>query len=113
MPAPDSSEATLPDRVFGDTRFQVTWAVCVFTLAIGLWWVRDALLVLLVHGSAAYFQEGVRVLPGKPIRFSTGDLAPQWADLLTGFGFFFFTVFGVTALLYFILRVYDRFRSSR
>jgi hypothetical protein len=113
MPASDTSEVKLPNRVFGDTRFQVIWAVCMLALVLGFWWIRDMSLVLLVHGSAAYFHDGVRVLPGKPIRFTTGDLAPPWADLVTGFGFFFLTVFGATALLYLILLVYDRLRGSR
>jgi hypothetical protein len=52
----------------------------------------------------------LRLLPGKPIRFSTGELAPRWADVATGFGFFAVVVFGLSLVLIFGLRRYERVR---
>jgi hypothetical protein len=65
-------------------------------------------LVLWVYGSRAYFQEGIRVLPGKPIKFSTGANVPLLYDLITGFAAFFIPALGLTALLIWGLRVYGR-----
>jgi hypothetical protein len=83
-----SGGSGLTHRVFGNVWFQIFWALFLVFLLMRLWWVRDALLVYWVYGSDAYFGLGVRILPGKPIRFSTGALAPVWADMITGFGFF-------------------------
>ena len=72
------------------------------------WPLRNFALVCWVYGSRAYFRDGVRVLPGKPIRFSTGVEAPTVPDFVTGFGAFIITVLGLTLLLVFALRVYER-----
>jgi len=66
--------------------FQVFWALSSVVLIKCFWWVRDMTLVIWVLGREAYFRDGVRVLPGKPVRFSTGELAPQLPDMVTGFG---------------------------
>src|SRR5437763_13046086 len=88
----------LSNRVFADVRFQAIWALCLFVAVTRLWWLRDALLVLWIYGAEAYFDRGLRILPGKPIRFSNGQIPPVWADLITGFGFFFVVTLGLTAL---------------
>jgi hypothetical protein len=77
---------------------------------IRLWWIRDFALVCWVYGADAYYRRGIRVLPGKPIRFSTGELAPVLADMVTGFGFFFVTVLGLSLVLVLVLRTVDRSR---
>lgn len=104
--------APAAERAFRNPWFSLAWAVFLGVLVTRLWWMRDALLVWWVHGRDAYFRDGVRVLPGKPIRFSTGELAPLGPDLATGFGFFFALAFGLTAILVLGLRAYDRFRKE-
>ena len=106
-PSPSSNE-DLATRVFNSKSFGVAWVVFLAVVVTSLWWVRDAALVWLVYGQDAYFHRGVRLLPGKPIRFSTGELAPRWADMVTGFGFFAVVVFGLSLLLIVGLRLYER-----
>ncbi len=77
------------------------------------WRLRDVVLVLWVYGRDAYYRDGVRVLPGKPVRFSTGEVAPQWQDIATGAGFFFAVVLGLSVLLILGLRLYERLHTSR
>jgi hypothetical protein len=48
-----------------------------------------------------------RVLPGKPIRFSNGALAPRFTDLVIGFGIFFCDLPGLTLLLFGTLRLWQ------
>jgi hypothetical protein len=93
--------------------FQVFWALSSAILLKSFWWIRNMALVIWVLGREAYFRDGVRVLPGKPIRFSTGELAPQLPDMVTGFGYFFIVVFGWTALLSLGRRAYERNRKKR
>jgi hypothetical protein len=100
----------LASRVFENRAFQAAWAIFLFLFVFFVSWpIRNVLLVCWVYGSSAYFHHGVRVLPGKPIRFSNGDFAPQLPDMVTGFGVFFVTVLGLTLLLFFALRLYGRF----
>lgn len=68
-------------------------------------------LVWWVYGKDAYFHDGIRVMPGKPIKFSTGELVPQFPDMVTGFAFFFVVVLGLSLLVIFGLRLYERFRK--
>ena len=106
--SPDDDLAT---RALNNRWFAIAWVVFLAVVVTSLWWVRDAALVWLVYGRDAYFHRGVRLLPGKPIRFSTGELAPRWADMVTGFGFFAVVVFGLSLLLIFGLRFYVRVRG--
>jgi hypothetical protein len=100
----------LAARVFEDRRFQVSWALFLAVFVIFISWpIRNALLVCWVYGSEGYFHRGIRVLPGKPIRFSTGTLAPQLPDLVTGFGIFLITTIGLLLALFFALRLYERY----
>jgi hypothetical protein len=100
----------LASRVFENRAFTAGWIVFLFLFQIFVSWpLRNVLLVCWVYGSDAYFHRGMRVLPGKPMHFSNGDLAPQFADMVTGLGVFFVTVLGLTLLLFFALRLYERF----
>src|SRR6266567_4933145 len=96
----------LATRVFNNSWFGIIWVVFLGVLVTRLWWVRDALLVWWVYGRDAYFHGGVRVLPGKPIRFSTGELVPQFPDIVTSFSFFIVVVFGLSLLVIFGLGLY-------
>lgn len=103
----------LANRVFNNPRFQIPWAIFLFFVVIFVGWpIRNFLLVCWVYSRDAYFRHGLRVLPGKPIRFSNGILAPTVPDLVTGFGVFLATVFGLSLLLIFILRAYERANRS-
>jgi hypothetical protein len=99
----------LATRVFGDRLFQLGWLLFLAAVLVLVSWpIRNALLVCWVYGPDAYFRQGVRVLPGKPIRFTNGILAPLWLDMATGFGAFFVTTIGLSLALFFALRCYDR-----
>ena len=53
------------------------------------WPLRDVALVYWLRGRAAYQEQGVRILKGKPTRFSTGELVPDLPDIVTGASAFF------------------------
>ena len=97
------------ERLFRRTGFTIAWVafLAVFLTFVG-WPIRNFFLVCWVYGSQAYFHEGIRVMKGKPIRFSNGELAPAFPDLVTGFGVFIMTPFGLTILMIFIVRFYER-----
>ncbi len=96
------------ERLFSHSGFTIAWiAFLGLFVTFVAWPVRNFLLVCWVYGSQAYFHEGIRVMRGKPTRFSTGELAPRLADLLTAVGVFCVTVFGLTMLLVFAVRFYE------
>lgn len=104
----------LDERLLKRPTFILPWlGFLTVVLLFVSWPLRNFALVCWVYGSQAYFHDGVRVLPGKPIRFSTGVEAPILPDLVTGFGAFIITVFGLTLLLIFGLRFYERHFSRR
>jgi hypothetical protein len=106
---PTPRAADLASRVFENRIFALVWIVfLVLVLTFVGWPIRNALLVCWVYGTDGYFHQGIRVLPGKPIRFSDGSLAPQLADMVTGFGIFVATTLGLSLALFFALRFYDR-----
>ena len=100
----------LAARLFDKLYFVIPWIV--FLVAFNRfvsWPIRNFLLVCWVYGSKGYYQDGIRVVSSKPTtKFSTGALAPQFPDLVTGFGSFIITVFGLTILLVYALRFYER-----
>ena len=81
-------------------------------LIVRLWWVHDSLLVCWRYGRAAYVHQGIRVLPGKPARFSTGELVPQRMEAVVGLAWFLAITFVPSALLVFALRGYARLRRT-
>ena len=97
-----------PDAVhtlFNNFFFQIGWiGFLVIVLKFVAWPVRDRLLVTWVYGKQAYVG-GIRVISAKPTIFSNGEGAPTFPDLVTGFGAFFVTFFGLTFLLIFILKL--------
>ena len=99
--------------MFSKTWFGLIWVTSLAIILTKFWWIRDAVLVCWVYGRDAYFLGGLRVLPGKPIRFSNGELAPMGPDMLTGCGYFLIGALGTTLLLIFALRLYERRRLSR
>lgn len=102
------------ERLFANTPFTFLWIVFLgLVLTFVVWPVRNFFLVCWVYGSHAYFQEGIRVLKGEPIRFSTGEMAPMLADLVTGFVAFFASVGGLTFSLIFLVWLYERYFRKR
>lgn len=104
----------LAGRLFENIYFTIPWiAFLAVVIRFVSWPLRDCLLVWWVYGKDAYFRDGVRVVSSKPTIFSTGASAPQLPNLVTGFGAFFVTVFGLSLLLIFLLRFYERrFKKS-
>ena len=110
---PPSTSPDLASRVFENRHFQAAWALFLFLIVLLGWPIRNALLVLWVYGSAAYFHGGIRVLPGKPIRFSDGTLAQPLPDMVTGIALFILTTGGLTFLVFAGLKLYERRISSK
>jgi len=99
-----------------DPKFLFPWMLFLFLLEIFVGIpLQHAILVFWVFGREGYFHQGIRVLPGKPVRFSDGVRVPQELDILTGFGMFIVIVFGLTAALMCALSLYERLieRSRR
>jgi hypothetical protein len=104
--------ATLPNdltsRVFAKRWVQLGWMIFLAVMVTKVAWpLRNIVLVCMVNGVDAY-QEGVRVLPGKPLKFSNGVLVPRFLDFVTGMVAFFTFALGLTLLLILALRLYER-----
>jgi hypothetical protein len=93
--------------------FGIVWTLFLIGMLVGFWWVRDLVLVVWVYGYDAYFTDGVRVLAGKPTRFSTGELAANLPDFVTGISYFVLVVFGGTCLLILALRWIEHISGTR
>ena len=99
----------LAARLLGNFYFAISWIACL-SLVMNLvsWPIRNVLLVFWVYGKKGYYQDGIRVVSSKPTVFSTGVHAPELPNIVTGFGAFLVTAFGLTLLLIFALRFYER-----
>jgi len=75
--------------------------ILLFTI---FWPLRNIALVFWVRGSAAY-EEGVRVVRGKPTQFSDGQIVPNFSDFVTGMVAFFVAMFTAIAISWIIHRV--------
>lgn len=103
----------LDERLFARSTFVLSWIAFLAAVVFFVSWpLRNIALVCWVYGSKAYFTDGVRVLPGKPVRFSTGVEAPALPDFVTGLGAFIITVLGLTILLIIVLRIYERWSKD-
>lgn len=99
----------LATRIFAKPYFAICWVIFLGAIVLFVGWpLRNAALVWWAYGSDGYFQKGIRVLSGKPVRFSDGALVPIVPDLITGFGAVFITAGGLTLLAIFALRFYER-----
>jgi len=99
----------LASRVFNHRVFPLVWIpILVPVLLFISEPVRLVILVYWVYGRDAYANQGIRVIPHKPLHFSDGTRVPQWLDMVTGFGMFFVTTLGLSLALFFALRVYER-----
>jgi len=102
------------ERIFQNTSFTVIWVIFLGAF-VGLvtWPARYAVLVWWSYGRHAYFADGLRVMKGKPLKFSNGELVPHSHDVVTAFGAFFITAIGLTFLLILVVRLYERFVGKR
>lgn len=104
----------LATKMFAKPYFAIPWVAFLGGVVLFVGWpIRNIALVCWVYGSDGYFHKGIRVLTGKPVRFSDGALAPVVPDLITGFGAFFITIGGLTVLAILALRLYERRRGTR
>ena len=102
-------EQYLDERLFKRTGFQFFWLLFLGVVLVFVSWpIRNIALVCWVYGVHGYFDEGIRVLPGKATRFSNGVEAASFPDFVTGLGAFLITVVGLSMLLVFALRLYER-----
>ncbi len=101
----------LASRTFSKPLFALAWVVFHAILVTKFWWVSNVALVWWVYGREAY-AHGMRVLPGKPTRFSNGQPAPALPDIVTGLAFFILVTFGLSLLLMLCLRAYERLRGG-
>jgi hypothetical protein len=93
-------------------RSQKPWGY--FGIPIGIllllkvvWPLRNIALVCWVRGSGAY-NDGIRVLRGKPTRFSDGQLVPNLPDFVTGLMAFFVAMLAAMLIVWFFSQVYDK-----
>jgi len=104
-----SKPTDLASRVFEHRAFELGWVIfLLLVLTFVSFPIQRVLLVFWVYGRDAYFHHGMRVMPQKPLRFSDGVRVPQELDILTGVGMFLATTFGLSAALFFGLRLYER-----
>jgi hypothetical protein len=106
LEAPRDEVLTQKDQA--NTCVSTAWLRLSLVLVFITWPVRNIALVCWVYGGHAYFHDGLRILPGKPVRFSNGLEVPALPDMVTGFGAFIITFFGLTILLILGLRYYER-----
>jgi hypothetical protein len=81
----------------------------VLLLVFVAWPIRNIGLVCWVYGTDAYFHKGIRVLPGKPTRFSNGELAPNFPDFVTGMAAFVLTFACIALVVMASWRLYERY----
>jgi hypothetical protein len=111
--AESDQQRDLATRTFATPSFAILWAIFLGGILMFVAWpIRNIALVCWIYGRDGYFQQGIRVLPGKPITFSDGALVPLLPDLITGFAFFT-AVGGLSLLAILALRLYERHLGRR
>ena len=92
MSEPQAKTPDLGTRMFNGP-FAIAWALFLFLLfGFGGVPLANALVVCWVRGTDAY--QGIRVLKGRPLKFSDGLSVPGLAEAVAGFGVFVVIVFG-------------------
>lgn len=104
----NDDRSDLATRVFQNRIFELGWILFLAAFETFVTFpVQRVLVVWWVYGLEAYFTYGVRVVPRKPLRFSTGVLVPQKVEIITGFALFLVTFLGLTLAVFYALRTYD------
>jgi hypothetical protein len=110
---------TKPEREDLGTRtfngvFSAVWAIFLFALFgfVGVP-LANALIVCWVRGTDAYLHGGIRVLHGRPLKFSDGISVPGVPEMVSFFAVFIVMVFGLSFLLLHLLRFYEKHWKRR
>jgi hypothetical protein len=103
----------LATRVFNNFYFDIGWVLFLAFVVREVWPLRDMWLVLWVYGRDGYFKQGIRVVSSKPTIFSNGVRSPDFPNMVTGFVVFSTVAFGLSLLLIYALRLYQRCFSSQ
>jgi hypothetical protein len=103
----------LATRVFNNFYFDIAWILFLAVVLRVVWPLHDIWLVLWVYGRDGYFKQGIRVISSKPTIFSNGVESPDFPNMVIGFVVFLTTVFGLSLLLIYALRFYERHFSKR
>ena len=103
----------LADRVFSNFYFAIAWFLFLAVVVRVVWPLRNMWLVVWVYGRDGYLKQGIRVVSEKPTIFSNGVRPPDFPNVVTGFAVFLTTVFGLSLLLVYALRFYERCFLSR
>ncbi|HTI98368.1 MAG TPA: hypothetical protein VL527_05645 [Dongiaceae bacterium] len=115
MSEPAAQPKDLATRVLSDTKWQLAWMLWLGLIItyVGVP-IQRFLIVLWVRGSDAYYQQGIRALPGKPVKFSDGGLVTDLPGFMSGMIVFVFGIMiGLSLLLVFTLRFYDKHIQQR
>jgi hypothetical protein len=113
MKNPPSEAEDLGTRTFNGP-LAIIWALFLFALfGFAGMPLRNALLVCWVRGADAYLHQGIRVLKGRPLVFSDGMAVPTLPASVTLISVFVAIVFGLSFLLLFGLRFYERHFKNR
>lgn len=103
MKKPYTKNDSLGGFTFRNGNIVIAWISVLVALVTFVGWpIRNIALVCWIYGSKYYFVYGIRVVPGKPVRFSNGELVPKFADVITGLGAIFITFivfFGASMLM--------------
>lgn len=105
-----SKQPPLSERVFENSLITIPWVlflVCLFVV-VGIPFAK-ALVVIWVKGTDAYFHHGIRIPKGKhPLHFTDGGIVPELPCLLAFFAVFMAITGGLSLLLIYLLRFYER-----
>ncbi|HKV82380.1 MAG TPA: hypothetical protein VJP02_29805 [Candidatus Sulfotelmatobacter sp.] len=105
-----ANRTDLASRVFSNKAFELGWLIFLAVLVTFVTFpIQRVLLVWWAYGKDAYYQQGIRVIPRKPLRFSDGVLVPQTLEIITGAGMFLVTFFALTLGLFYGLRLYEHY----
>ena len=115
MSSEQSGRPPLSERVFEKNMVTLPWIVFTGALFVLVGMpLAKALIVCWVKGGDAYFEQGIRILKGKhPLHFTDGSIVPELPYALANFAVFFVIVGGLSLLLIYALRVYERRRRTR
>ena len=109
-----SERPPLSERGFDYWFVTLPWILCVGALFVfvGMPFAR-MLVVCCLRGTDAYFRQGIRIPRSKhPLHFTDGGIVPELPYFLATFAVFIAMVGGLSLLLIYILRFYERRKTD-
>ena len=107
--APQHRPKNFIQRIWAHVPAELPWLVLMgVAMTYIAFPIQRVLLVLWVRGYDAYVHQGIRVLKGKPARFSDGQLVPDFPDFVLAMAMFFIVGIGVTGLYLIFLNRFER-----